>query len=395
MSLVQPALPDRMLYRIAAVISFIQFTNALEYMMFNPIFAFMAGDFRVPISFSGYVSGAYTFAAVISGMAAFYWIDRFNKRHFLIVNMTLLAILTLLTTCTNSFAMLLTLRFCAGLVGGTTMGVGTSLLINAAPANIRSKMLSTVIASFSMVSIVGMPTILFLCTHLGWLVALWLICVFCLLAVLLIGLWVPNNSRVSTQRNKVCLDAQTLVFASCNALVQFSPMLIIPCLVPIMTQQLGVSPERLPWLFFAGGVAGYLSTKITGILTSRFSSFTLAVISTLIFLLSLFIPALSYPGPTLFIILFLSASYSRLVASSALTIQFPDDEQRAGFGSLQTSLMYLVTTAAFFLSSALLSGNSLTLPNLNRLLAVCAITAVGFPLLAYYLQHKLKRHAAI
>jgi hypothetical protein len=32
------------LMRIAIVMAFIQFTNALEYMMFNPIFAFMAAE---------------------------------------------------------------------------------------------------------------------------------------------------------------------------------------------------------------------------------------------------------------------------------------------------------------------------------------------------------------
>jgi len=131
--------------RIATVIAFGQFTNALEYMVFNPIFVFMATDFAVPVSFSGYVSGMYTLGAVLSGLIAFYWIDHFNKKRFLIINMALLGLLTLLTTCTSSFSLLLVLRFCAGLVGGTTMGVGISILINNALPNLRGKMLATVI----------------------------------------------------------------------------------------------------------------------------------------------------------------------------------------------------------------------------------------------------------
>ncbi len=121
--------------RIATVIAFVQFTNALEYMVFNPIFVFMATDFAVPVSFSGYVSGMYTLGAVLSGIIAFYWIDHFNKKRFLIINMALLGLLTFLTTCTSSFSLLLALRFCAGLVGGTTMGVGISILINNAPTD--------------------------------------------------------------------------------------------------------------------------------------------------------------------------------------------------------------------------------------------------------------------
>lgn len=377
--------------RIAFVIAFVQFTNALEYMVFNPVFVFMATDFAVPVSFSGYVSSMYTLGAVLSGVIAFYWIGHFNKKRFLIINMALLGLLTLLTTFTSSFSLLLALRFCAGLVGGTTMGVGISILINNAPPNLRGKMLATVIASFSIVSIVGMPTILFLCTHYGWHVALWLISALCVLALPLIVSIIPQDPVSLDTSSKLPLDMDTLLFASSNALVQFSPMLVIPILAPLMIQQLGASQDLLPWLFFSGGVIGYLSTKITGALTSHFSALMLATGSTIVFILSLLIPILGYQHATLFITLFLGASYSRLVSSSVVSIQFPDDRQRAGFSSLQTSIMYLVTTIAFFLSAFLLPDHDMTPQNINKLLMICAISAAGFPILVIILQKKLAK----
>ncbi|MBV8043566.1 MFS transporter [Pluralibacter sp.] len=391
MPLVTQTFNHKALMRIAIVMAFIQFTNALEYMVFNPVFAFMAADFAVPVSFSGYVSGMYTSGAVLAGIIAFYWIGRFNKKRFLIANMALLGLLTLLTTFTSSFSLLLTLRFCAGLVGGTTMGVGISILINHAPTNLRGKMLATVIASFSMVSIVGVPTILFLCTHYGWHFALWLISTLCLLALPLIVSIIPQDPVSFDTLHALPLDVDTLLFASSNALVQFSPMLVIPVLVPLMTQQLGASQDLLPWLFFGGGVTGYLSTKMTGALTSRFSALILATGSTIVFILSLLIPILGYQHAALFITLFLGASYSRLVSSSAVTIQFPDDRQRAGFSSLQTSIMYLITTIAFFLSAFLLPDRGMAPQNVNTLLAVCAISASGFPIIVIILQKKLAK----
>lgn len=74
--------PARKLTAIALVIAFIQFTNALEYMVFNPIFLYMAADFSVPVSFAGYVSAAYTLAAVISGIGAFFWIGALRSGAF-------------------------------------------------------------------------------------------------------------------------------------------------------------------------------------------------------------------------------------------------------------------------------------------------------------------------
>jgi len=391
MPLVTQTFNHKALMRIAIAMAFIQFTNALEYMMFNPVFAFMAADFAVPVSFSGYVSGMYTSGAVLSGVIAFYWIGCFNKKRFLIANMALLGLLTLLTTFTSNFSLLLTLRFCAGLVGGTTMGVGTSILINNAPTNLRGKMLATVIASFSMVSIAGMPTILFLCTNYGWHVALWLISTLCLLALPLIVSIIPKDPVSFDTQHALPLDVDTLLFASSNALVQFSPMLVIPILVPLMTQQLGASQDLLPWLFFGGGVTGYLSTKMTGVLTTRFSALILATGSTIVFILSLLIPILGYQHAALFITLFLGASYSRLVSSSAVTIQFPDDRQRAGFSSLQTSIMYLITTVAFFLSAFLLPDHGMAPQNVNTLLAICAVSASGFPIIVIVLQKKLAK----
>ena len=389
MSLVTPTFNHKALMRVAIVMAFIQFTNALEYMMFNPVFAFMAADFAVPVSYSGYASGMYTFGAVISGIIAFYWISRFNQKRFLIANMALLGLLTFLTTFTSSFSLLLTLRFCAGLVGGTTMGVGMSILINYAPTDLRGKMLATVIASFSLVSIAGMPTILFLCTHYGWHVALWLIGTLCFLALPLIISVIPQDPDAFTASHALPLNADTLLFASSNALVQFSPMLIIPVLVPLMTLQLGA--DMLPWLFFGGGVAGFLATKITGIFTTRFSAMALAIGSTFVFILSLLIPILGYPHAAIFMTLFLAASYSRLVSSSAVSIQFPDNSQRAGFSSLQTSIMYLITTVAFFLSAALLPAHDMAPQNMTPLLVVCAISASGFPVIMMVMQKRLAK----
>ncbi|EPP1032272.1 MFS transporter [Cronobacter turicensis] len=217
------------LMRIALVVAFIQFTNALEHMALTPVFAFMADGFSVPVSFSGYVSGMYTLGAVLSGMAAFYWIDRFNKKQFLLRNMLLLGVLTFLCTVTTHFYTLLAIRFCAGLVGGTTMGVGMSILINYAPAHLRGKMLG--------------------------------------------------------------------------------------------------------------------------------------------------------------------ASYSRLVCASAVVVGYPADAQRASFSSLQTAIMYLITTLAFFLSSLLLPEHAINPQNLDRLLVISAISAAGFPVMVVILQKKLAKRA--
>lgn len=38
------------LVRITLIVAFVQFINALEYMIFNPLFTWMAPTFQVPVS---------------------------------------------------------------------------------------------------------------------------------------------------------------------------------------------------------------------------------------------------------------------------------------------------------------------------------------------------------
>lgn len=236
-----------------------------------------------------------------------------------------------------------------------------------------------------------MPAILFLCTHYGWHTALWLISALCLISLPLIVFFLPNDKIPSGVKAKLAINAQTLLFASFTALVQFSSMLIVPILTPLMAQYMGAQSGLLPLLFLSGGIAGYLSTKITGVLTLRFSSLTLATASTLLFVASLLIPAMGYDNTFLFITLFLGASYSRLVSASAVAVQYPEDQQRASFSSLQTAIMYLLTTLAFFLSSLLLPDQEITTQNLNGLLMVSAVAASGFPVMVIILQKKLAK----
>lgn len=337
--------------RIAVIIALVQFTNALEYMMFNPLFAYMASQFSVPVTYAGYVTGTYTLGSVLSGLCIWKWIDRVNAKRFLLWNMALLGALTVLITFTSDYTLLLVLRFMAGLVGGTTMGVGMSLLIRLAPEALRARMIATVIAAFSVVSIAGMPTMLFLSTHFGWYSAPRLIGLLCLIGLLLIAGFIPDAPRKISPQSSIAMTPEWLFFASGNAIAQFTPMLIIPALVPLLTQHMQAVSASLPMLFFIGGIAGLMATKLTGKLLAHWSSYTLAVVSTLILLVSMLLPVTGLHASVLFMGLFLGGAYGRLVVVSCVTARFPNEASRAGFLSLQTALMSLSTTLAFFVSA--------------------------------------------
>lgn len=103
-------------------------------------------------------------------------------------------------------------------------------------------------------------------------------------------------------------------------------------------------------------MAGYLATVLAGRWLQRFGAVTLTVSATLLLLGSLWLAARGGDRAELFMVTFLAAAYARLVAISSLSMRWPDNRQRAAFGTLQTALIHLSATVAFLLSSALLSG---------------------------------------
>lgn len=382
------------LVRITLIMAFVQFINALEYMIFNPLFTWMAPTFQVPVSQAGYVTGVYTLASVVAGVSVWRWVGNVKPRRFLLCNMALLGGLTMMTLTTTRFDVLLFWRFLAGLVGGTTMGVASSLLVNIMPPQLRSRALASTIAAFSLVSIVGMPMMLFLSEQIGWQIAPATIGGLCLITLPLIKLVLPEQPIEASRQAGLRWSSSVLFYASGNALAQFSPMLIIPLLVPLLTVKMGGSGGELPWLFFGGGVAGLGATKLTGKLCQHYSGYRISLLASLLFILSLSIAFTFNHGGALFMVLFLAAAYCRLVASSAVAMRFPADSARAGFTLLQNTLMSLSTAAAFLLSSWVLSVDENGERAMQGILLLCALSALPLPWLLRNQEKRLATRAA-
>ncbi|MDD9650501.1 MFS transporter [Klebsiella pasteurii] len=381
------------LVRITLIMAFVQFINALEYMIFNPLFTWMAPTFQVPVSQAGYVTGVYTLASVVAGVSVWRWVGNVKPRRFLLCNMALLGGLTMMTLTTTRFDVLLFWRFLADLVGGTTMGVASSLLVNIMPPQLRSRALASTIAAFSLVSIVGMPMMLFLSEQIGWQIAPATIGGLCLITLPLIKLVLPEQPIEASRQAGLRWSPSVLFYASGNALAQFSPMLIIPLLVPLLTVKMGASGDELPWLFFGGGVAGLGATKLTGKLCQHYSGYRISLLASLLFILSLSIAFTFNHGGALFMVLFLAAAYCRLVASSAVAMRFPADSARAGFTLLQNTLMSLSTAAAFLLSSWVLSVDGNGERAMQGILLLCALSALPLPWLLRIQEKRLATRA--
>ncbi len=364
------------------IIFIVQFANALEYMMVNPIFPFMASDLQTSVGYAGYVASAYTVSSVISGLFSFVFIDRFNKHRILWGCLLFIGALTLAVPFLQSFSYVLVIRLVTGLFGGISLGVAMAVLLDTTPESARGKVIAIVLSAFPMVSIVGLPLMLWVTNALSWHITFYILGMLCIICGGLVYSFIPSmelNLEIKSAHDllKGLINKKILLGAASTGLSNFGSLILIPLLVLIFIDILHLSTQHLPWLFFVGGLGALLGAKFASWVHDKFSTKTLAVWSTMILMLSmayLFLlieNSLWFAYSFMFSMMF--AAYLRLILISIWTASIPKAEQRGGFNSLQSALNNLFSSMAFMIPSMWLGSGILDQNDLLPILCLAVI----------------------
>lgn len=350
---------------IAMIIFCVQFANALEYMMVNPIFPFMAVDLHVAVSNAGYVASIYTGSSVIAGLLSFFFIDRFNKHRILWLCLLFIGALTLVVPLLHSLIQVLWIRFVTGLFGGISLGVAMAVLLDSTSENARGKVIAIVLSAFPMVSIIGLPLMLWITNVFSWHIAFYILGALCIICGGLVYGFIPKiESDIEVQAHndspQKFMNTRILLGAASTGLSNFGSLILIPLLVPIFTDILHLSTQHLPWLFFMGGLGALLGTKFASWIHDKFSFKTLTVWSTILLMLSMAYLLLMIENSLWFAYSFMFGMmftvYARLILIAIWSANIPKPEQRGGFNSLQSALNNLFSSIAFVIPSMWLSS---------------------------------------
>lgn len=375
--------------RVAWIVAAIQFTNAMEYMAISPLFPWLAADLGIPVSWAGYAAGIYTLMAILSGVLAFLWIDRFDLKRLLIAALAVLAAATLAIPHVQSFTALIAWRAVAGLMGGLVMGGASGALLTHALPHERPALLARVVAAFSAVSIVGTPLLLWIAGHWGWQWSFrWIsgCCLLCLAAVVTLLPACPPTGKTSSlgallQQTR----GKSLAYAMLNAISQLPALLLIPLLAPLLTM-LAHQPDQLPLLFCAGGVAGLVASRYAGKHINPAAPGRWLAAAMGLFAINLACLMAGMNTSWIFIMSFMATTYTALVAASAISATWPQPERRASFCALQSAGMHLGSSLAFAASALIMQHGATQMKDYLPLLAVAGTLAIGLMLLLPRLQ---------
>jgi predicted MFS family arabinose efflux permease len=270
-----PALKNESLFLYC--LAGIQFTHIMDFMIMMPLGPMFVRTLGIDTRQFGLLVSVYAFSAAVSGLLAASFIDRFDRKRLTLVLYLLFAGATLLCALSPQFGFLLGARALAGAFGGVLGAMVQTLIAECIPEQRRGRAMGTVMASFALSTIAGVPFGLYLANHFGWRAP------FVFVAGLsLVILWigarvlpaVPAPQRVHAHPLAPMLavlrqPSHRRAFAF-TALMMASGFLVIPFITLYMTANVDV-PETSLWLIYlAGGAATLFTSRLVGVWADRY-----------------------------------------------------------------------------------------------------------------------------
>lgn len=394
--------------RVVAIAAAVFFFNVVDFLMVAPLGPDFAAGLRFEASNVGLVGGAYTGAAAVSGLAGAFFLDRFDRRKALAVALTGLVVGTLLGGFAVDLHSLVLARVVAGSFGGPASSLVFSMVADVVPAERRGRAMGTVMGSFAVASVVGLPVGLKLAEIGSWKAPFFAVgglggVILALALALLPPMRMHLDRRVgATERAPslaaIVLRPLPLLALAASATIMTGGFLILPNFAAFVQHNLGYPRSRLDLLYLLGGCASYVTMRITGRAVDRFGSPPVAVFGVCVFAVSvgaLFLARIPASAVLPVYIMLATSGALRHVPYATLLSKVPSPETRARFASVQSAVEHLASAIAAIGSSRMLSvDRSGALVGMSDVAAVSiAFTFALVPLL-WVLETRVKARSA-
>ncbi len=251
----------------------IQFSHILDFMIMMPLGPILMAAFGIGTHEFGLLVASYSFSAALSGLLAATFVDRFERKRFLLSMFALFGLATLACGLAPGYATLLVARGLAGVFGGVMGAMVQTMIGDVIPFSRRAKAGGIVSAAFSLSTVAGVPLSLWLANHLGWRAPFILIAAFTVLFII-VGLRVLPELRhhISTEKRAHPFSAMFAVLRDANhlrallfsALIIFSGFTVIPYITVYAVRNVGISQHDIPFVYLAGGAATLITARLIG-----------------------------------------------------------------------------------------------------------------------------------
>ncbi|MBL7856343.1 MAG: MFS transporter [Cyclobacteriaceae bacterium] len=381
------------------------FTHIMDFMIIMPLGPQLMRIFAIdPQQFSLLVA-SYTITAGISGFFAAFFIDRYDRKQVLLFVYTGFSLGTLACAFAPNFEILLFTRSLAGAFGGVLGALILSIVSDAIPLERRAKGIGTVMASFGVASVFGVPFGLFAATQLSWHAPFLALGILGIAITLLIIFFIPSmTAHVNADGHTKPMDMLRQIFGNRNtrlgltfsALLMLGHFTIIPFIATYMVGNVGFTEGQLSYIYLVGGLCTMVFSPWVGKMADKYGRLKIFTIFGSLVLIPILVITNLTPVP-LWLALVISGvffifSNGRMVPSTTMETAIIRPEIRGSYMSIRSSVQQLTSGLASFVAGLIIleqpsvfGGETKALVNYNYV----GFIAVFFSLIALYVARKL------
>ena len=359
----------------------IQFTTVLDFLIIMPLGPQYMRVFHINPRQFGLIVSAYGISAGATGLAAGFFLDRFDRKLALLWLYSGFAIGTLLCALSPNYHLLVASRFVAGAFGGVVGATILAIIGDVVPMERRGAAMGMVMSAFSVASIVGIPLGLWLAgdsggsLHLGSLSG-WHLPFFALAALSAVIVAVAASitpslrghlEHIAEEEHPVARTWAVMVHPDHQKAFVFMSALtcagfcVFPYISSYMVANVGVRENQLWIIYLCGGLCTLFSMNLVGRWSDRAGKlrvFTITSLTTTVPILALtnlpHVPlALAVATSTLLMV----CMSSRMVPAMAMMTATVEARYRGGFMSINSAVQQLSMGMASFVTGLILGQN--------------------------------------
>jgi predicted MFS family arabinose efflux permease len=339
---------------VIAVLAFLQFTIILDFMIIGPLGALLLRDMHITTRQFGLVVSAYAFAAGTSGLLAAGFADEFDRKKLLLFFYCGFLLGTLLCGLAGSYGFLLGARIVTGIFGGVIGSISMAIIADLFPLQVRGRVMGTVQTAFAASQVMGIPLGVFLSNRWGWHAPFMMIFVVSAAVGVVIALRmqpIVEHLRAPAARNSrnpfkhlattVSQGRYLRTFAA-TMLLATGGFMLMPFGSTFTVNNLGVSLQKLPWIYMITGAVTFVAGPLLGKLSDAIGKYQVFCIGSVVG--AAVVGVYCHLGTTplamvvaINVVLFVAVT-CRMISASALISAVPDMQDRGAFMSVNSSL---------------------------------------------------------
>jgi predicted MFS family arabinose efflux permease len=353
------------------VLAAVQFVHVLDFVIIMPLAPQLMRVFDIGPQAFGFLVSVYNLAAAGAGLAGAFFLDRFDRKKALLVILAGFTISTLACGLAADTRSLMIARALTGAFGGLIQALIFAIIGDCIPENQRGTATGTVMSAFSVASVIGIPIGLSLADAHDWrmpflvLAGVSLVCWFATFRVLPairshladIGSMKYEPATFSSVMRLVRETNSLVAFWLITSLM-FAGFMVIPFISAYLVANVGLSERDLVTVFFAGGIATLLTSRVIGILADRFGKirifYVMATLSVVPIFLLTRLTAVSVYAAVAVTTLFTVLISARMIPALAMITSSIDKVRRGSFMSLTSSVQQAASGLASLIAGAML-----------------------------------------